>query len=126
MSDRRRVDPSAIDEAMIRDLIGGHSPALLPREGPLPAPTPQSEPEPPQSAVIPATEYARLFLQPKKIKERRTCVMASGTMRKMEIIRLRLGYGLSLAALVDNIIQHHLDTYRGEINAMIKNVDDQI
>ena len=114
MSDRRRVDPSAIDEAMIRDLIGGHSPALLPREGPLPAPTQQSEPE---TSVAPVTvsatrgDYAELFLRPGRITRRACCYVEWETKRKLELVARCMSEGnLSLSALIDNILSHHLTT----------------
>lgn len=118
----KKPDPSAIDEALIRNLIGGHTPALQPRETPAHSQSETTSELPP----MPTTEYAQLFLQPKKIRVRRTCVMEAATMQKIELICWRLGCGLSLAALVDNIVSHHVETYRDQINAMIDNVSDHV
>lgn len=130
MSSRRRADPSAIDEALIRELIGGHTPALLPREGPLAAPPPRIEPEPtdaPNAVSVATGNYTELFLQPGRIKRRACCYVGWETKRKLELIVRCFDQGnLSLSALIDNILTHHLTTYRNEINEMIKNANKPI
>lgn len=132
MSSRRRADPSAIDEALIRELIGGHTPALLPREGPLPAPPPQSkntieQPEKETADVpLPTTDYTQLFLRSKQIQRRVSCRIEWETQQKLKIICQQLGRGLTLSALIDNILTHHLTMYRDEINEMIKNANKTI
>lgn len=122
MSSRRRVDPAAIDEALIRDLIGGHTPALAPRAASPPVP---DAAERPKGEALPPDDYARLYLSPHKIRERGTCVIALDNKRKLEFICKCLGEGLSLSALVDNILRHHIETYRDQLNEMIRNMTNK-
>ena len=67
-------------------------------------------------------EYAAKFLLPQKCNPGTTCRIKCNTMEKMTmIIRLIGGNGMSVKAYVNNILDNHLEQYRGEINELIKN-----
>lgn len=67
-------------------------------------------------------EYAAKFLLPQKCNPDTTCRIKCSTMEKMTmIIRLIGGNGMSVKAYVNNILDNHLEQYRGEINELIKN-----
>lgn len=152
MPGKKRVNRADIDEALIRDLIGGQ-PAMPGAEDSIPAlaasgsilepdnsPAPRQEPKPtlipaspkPQQIKQPAPEvtpssYRLTFLTSKKYVARATCHLAQSTHEKLGIVAQRLGGGnMSLTTLVNNILTHHLETYRDQINELIKNTTKTI
>lgn len=119
MTSRRRATPDMIDEGLIRDLIGGHTPALTHRQE---GPTENIQSE----SAGDTTNYEALFLRPVRIRKRVACYVEQQTKQKLEMICQRLGTGLTLGALLENIIRHHFETYRKEINEMIQRTNDKI
>lgn len=65
------------------------------------------------------SEYESLFLTMNDpVKERTFIGIRPEYYRTLSVIVKRLGSGLSLQGLVDNIIRHHLESYAGEINRL--------
>lgn len=135
----RRED---FDEAAILNLIGGvdapprfvpkSSPAACPPETPPPElhepPTvnPDSPAKPPVkvkgNAGNTKTEYENLFLQPRKYDARITCRLDCILRRKLMLMVQLLGvHDMTVTSLINNIISHHLEQYREEINTLIEN-----
>ena len=94
--------------------------------------------ENPDSAEIPSvkgrgntgntkTEYESLFLQPRKYDARITCRLDSDIRRHLLFMVKLLGdKGISVTCLMNNILYHHLQDHRAEINTLIENSTKKI
>lgn len=72
-------------------------------------------------------DYKKIFFSHKKMVERRTFHLNPETKLKLETVLQRLGDGqISLFGYVDNILIHHLQTYKETINDLSKNHSDII
>lgn len=112
---RKQVRRENIDENLILNLIDGVDapPGITPKL------TPVTDP-PKMLADI--SDYERAFLQSRKCHIRMICRLERDLWQKLNIVVRFLGNGkLTVPGLVNNIIQHHIETYREEINEMIRN-----
>lgn len=141
-----RYEP--IDEDVIRNLIGGVDapPRLVPKPAPAAEPPETPPPESPADAsptevervaatAVPtsrtrkteASDYERFFLQSRKCQARMICRLERDLWQKLNLVVQLLGNGkLTVPGLVNNIVQHHIATYREEINKMIKNTTNNL
>ena len=129
---RKIVDPGSIDEDMLRDLVGG-----VPRPDATPIPSVPLEPADVSSmktteAADPSPEvrrrkvtlpdYESTFLKSKTVRHRMTVSISENTKKKLSAVVQYLGTpDLSISGLVENILSHHLDLYRDEINRLYRN-----
>ena len=119
----RRNDPT-IDEEALRQAIGrqsSHGSVLRTPEDP----TTDDEPAPPPEAAA-SEAYEQTFLCVSDVQRRAGIYASEETKRKLLDVVQLLGRGnLSLTAYVDNILRHHLEFYREEINRLHKQRNSQ-
>lgn len=131
----RRNDPT-IDEEALRQAIGrqsSHGSVLRTREDPTtddePAPPPEaaaSEACEPRRRRLRMPDYEQTFLCVSDVQRRAGIYASEETKRKLLDVVQLLGRGnLSLTAYVDNILRHHLEFYREEINRLHKQRNSQ-
>lgn len=131
----RRNDPT-IDEEALRQAIGrqsSHGSVLRTREDPTtddePAPPPEaaaSEACEPRRRRLRMPDYEQPFLCVSDVQRRAGIYASEETKRKLLDVVQLLGRGnLSLTAYVDNILRHHLEFYREEINRLHKQRNSQ-
>lgn len=129
---RKIVDPGSIDEDLLRDLVGG-----VPRPDAVPIPSVPAEaadvsPGKTAEAADPSPEvrrrkvtlpdYESTFLKSKTVRHRMTVSISENTKKKLSAVVQYLGTpDLSVSGLVENILSHHLDLYRDEINRLYRN-----
>lgn len=135
---RKQVRREDIDEALILNLIGGVDapPRLVPNPAPAAEPPETPPPEPlsgieraaatavpiSQTRKTGTSDYERVFLQSRKCQARMICRLERDLWQKLNLVVQLLGNGkLTVPGLVNNIVQHHIATYREEISKMIKN-----
>lgn len=137
---KKQIRREAIDEDLIRNLIGGVDapPTLVPKPAAtgLSAELPPPEPRPPATVaeLVPkplprlkvkgaeGTEYEHLFLHPRASSSDTTCRIERGLREKLGlIVRMLGGDDMTVKAYINNIIDLHLEQYRDEINALLKN-----
>lgn len=131
----RRNDPT-IDEEALRQAIGrqsSHGSVLRTPEDP----TTDDEPAPPPEAVaseaceprrrrLRMPDYEQTFLCDHDVRHRSNLYASEEIKRKLLDVVQLLGRGnLSLTAYVDNILRHHLEYYREEINRLHKQRNSQ-
>lgn len=140
----RRED---FDEAAILNLIGGVDapPRFVPKTSPAALPPEVSPPEtPPPEVPVPdaaasgkvlvskeraatCSEYEQLYLQPRKYDARITCRMDCDIRRKLRLMTQLLGdKGITVTCLMNNILYHHLQNHRAQINTLIENSTKKI
>ena len=65
------------------------------------------------------SDYERMFLTPVEYGIRATLYVNASTKRKiLEILKRIGGERLSATSYVDNILQHHIETFRDDINRL--------
>ena len=124
----RRNDPT-IDEGALRQAIGRQSSHGAVRRTPE-DPTTDDEPAPPPEAAaseaceprrrrLRMPDYEQTFLCDHDVRQRSNLYASEEIKRKLLDVVQLLGRGnLSLTAYVDNILRHHLEYYREEINRL--------
>ena len=129
---RKIVDPGSIDEDLWRDLVGG-----VPRPDAVPIPSVPLEPADVSSMKtaeaadtspevrrrkVTLPDYESTFLKSKTVRHRMTVSISENTKKKLSAVVQYLGTpDLSISGLVENILSHHLDLYRDEINRLYRN-----
>ena len=129
---RKIVDPGSIDEDLLRDLVGG-----VPRPDAVPIPSVPLEPPDVSSMKtaeaadtspevrrrkVTLPDYESTFLKSKTVRHRMTVSISENTKKKLSAVVQYLGTpDLSISGLVENILSHHLDLYRDEINRLYRN-----
>lgn len=129
---RKIVDPGSIDEDLLRDLVGG-----VPRPDAVPIPSVPLEPADVSSMKtaeaadtspevrrrkVTLPDYESTFLKSKTVRHRMTVSISENTKKKLSAVVQYLGtLDLSISGLVENILSHHLDLYRDEINRLYRN-----
>lgn len=129
---RKIVDPGSIDEDLLRDLVGG-----VPRPDATPIPSVPLEPADVSSMKtaeaadtspevrrrkVTLPDYESTFLKSKTVRHRMTVSISENTKKKLSAVVQYLGTpDLSISGLVENILSHHLDLYRDEINRLYRN-----
>ena len=92
------------------------------REMPLPAPF---RPLRPDDAIV-TGDFDRMFLQPRSIRARSTLYVSSETKRKvLEVVRKVGDQHTTATSYVENILRHHLDLYKDEINRLYQERNPQ-
>ncbi|WP_418662465.1 DUF3408 domain-containing protein [Alistipes putredinis] len=131
----KRNDPT-IDEEALRQAIGRqslHGSVLRTPEVPAvddePAPPPEaaaSETCEPRRRRLRMPDYEQTFLCDHDVRHRSNLYASEEIKRKLLDVVQLLGRGnLSLTAYVDNILRHHLEFYREEINRLHKQRNSQ-
>lgn len=65
--------------------------------------------------------YEKLFLRPGTVAQRSGIYIGADTKRKLSEVVRRLGWStLSVTTFADNILSHHLDLFRDEINRLYR------
>ena len=71
-------------------------------------------------------DFDRMFLQPRSIRTRSTLYVSSETKRKvLEVVRKVGNQHTTAISYVENIIRHHLDLYKDEINRLYQERNPQ-
>lgn len=130
-----------VDEELMRQMIAGQAPLTskvvrrIPDEEPedttgTTRETPDAEEQSPSSddrlesrhqRMNPVPDYERTFLVPANFDSRASLYVSTATKRKLlEIFKRIGGERLTATAYIDNILRHHLDVFREEINRIYK------
>ncbi len=124
-----------IDEELVRQMIGGQVPltehvvmeaeeqptlAASPGESSSPDPAPMTEPRR-RRAALPDFEKTFLVL-PENVRVSRSSIYVSTEIKRMitDVVKLIGTDGMTVTAYVDNILRHHLELYKDEINRIHK------
>ena len=92
------------------------------REMPLPAPF---RPLRSDDDIV-TGDFDRMFLQPRSIRTRSTLYVSSETKRKvLEVVHKVVNHHTTAISYVENIIRHHLDLYKDEINRLYQERNPQ-
>lgn len=69
--------------------------------------------------IITANDYETLFMYKNTLKERKTLYVAKELQDKLaEIVMSMRNRDMTIGVYVENIIQHHFEMYKDEINAL--------
>ena len=117
-----RVIPEQIPSATATDAIPAEPPSVpeidtekIPDE----TPSVPAAQEPRRRRTPPLSDYERMFLPPVEYGIRATLYVNASTKRKiLEILKRIGGERLSATSYVDNILQHHIETFRDDINRL--------
>lgn len=127
---RKYVNPKTIDEELIKNLVDTSPDYTIPGQSGL-LPTAEAE-----SVGTPLGEHSKLsagdidyravFLQENlKTVDRISCHIDRKIKTKLHTVLTRLGDGkMTLYGYIDNILIHHLQTYKDTINDLSKNHSD--
>ena len=123
-----------VDESLVKQVIAGQLPIttkvtrVIPEQIPsgtatdaIPAEPPSvpAAQEPRRRRTPPLSDYERMFLTPVEYGIRATLYVNASTKRKiLEILKRIGGERLSATSYVDNILQHHIETFRDDINRL--------
>ena len=115
-----RVIPEQIPSGTATDAIPAEPPSVpeidtekIPDE----TPSVPAAQEPRRRRTPPLSDYERMFLTPVEYGIRATLYVNASTKRKiLEILKRIGGERLSATSYVDNILQHHIETFRDDIN----------
>lgn len=122
MANKRFVNPKDIDEDLIRNLVDSAPDYKQTEIHPIQREEILSSPIP---AINPILDYRAVFFKPNRIRKRVSFHLDAETKMKLNIIWQRLGDGqTNLPAFVDNILRHHLETFKDAINNLSKNHSD--
>ena len=92
------------------------------REMPLPAPF---RPLRPNDDIV-TGDFDRMFLQPRSIRARSALYVSSETTRnELEVVRKVGDEHTTATSYVENILRHHLDLYKDEINRLYQERNPQ-
>ena len=138
MAKKPRIE---VDEELMRQMIAGQAPLTskvvrrISDEYPedtqdAPQETPDAEeqsspsddrPESRHRRMIPVPDYERTFLSPANYDSRASLYVSTATKRKLlEIFKRIGGERLTATAYIDNILRHHIEVFREEINRIYK------
>lgn len=115
----------------VLDMAPGDAPATaLPEEAPDPEPVRESVQEPVQEEARPArsrrqgtapSPYEEVFLRRGVVRERSAVYVSAETKRRLSEVVRRLGWSsISVTTYVENILAHHLELFREEINRLYR------
>ena len=115
----------------VLDMAPGEAPAAaLPEEAPDPEPVRESVQEPVREEARPArsrrqgmtvSPYEEVFLRRGVVRERSAVYVSAETKRRLSEVVRRLGWSsLSVTTYVENILAHHLELFRWEINRLYR------
>lgn len=124
-----------IDEELVRQMIGGQAPltehvvmeteeqpalAVSPAESSANNPTAITEPRR-RRAALPDFEKTFLVLS-ENVRVSRSSIYVSTEIKRMitDVVKLIGTDGMTVTAYVDNILRHHLELYKDEINRIHK------
>ena len=114
-----------IDEDLVRQAIG-NTPSILDADPPpfderiiktveVPAETTQLG----ERRRVPLPDFEQTFLNVAEIRDRAAVYISGDTKRKILGVVRRIGSDrMTVTSYVENILRHHLETYREEINAL--------
>ena len=138
MAKKPRIE---VDEELMRQMIAGQAPLTskvvrrISDEDPedtqdAPQETPDAEeqsspsddrPESRHRRMIPVPDYERTFLSPANYDSRASLYVSTATKRKLlEIFKRIGGERLTATAYIANILRHHIEVFREEINRIYK------
>ena len=125
-----RVIPEQIPSGTATDAIPAEPPSVpeidtekIPDE----TPSVPAAQEPRRRRTPPLSDYERMFLTPVEYGIRATLYVNASTKRKiLEILKRIGGERLSATSYVDNILQHHIETFRDGILKNLFNNDLKI
>ena len=107
----------------VLDMAPGEAPAAaLPEEAPDPEPV-REEARPARSRRQGTTgsPYEEVFLRRGVVRERSAVYVSTETKRRLSEVVRRLGWSsISVTTYVENILAHHLELFRGEINRLYR------
>lgn len=115
----------------VLDMAPGDAPAAaLPEEAPDPEPVRESVQEPVREKARPArsrrqgtapSPYEEVFLRRGVVRERSAVYVSAETKRRLSEVVRRLSWSnISVTTYVENILAHHLELFRGEINRLYR------
>lgn len=113
----------------VLDMAPGDAPAAArPEEDPAPEPVRETSRGPVQAEARPArfrregtapSAYEEVFLRRGVVRERSAVYVSAGTKRRLSEVVRRLGWSsISVTTYVENILAHHLELFREEINRL--------
>lgn len=119
-----------VDEELIQSMIAGDIPSR--RRNPEPAANPEPEQtgagsETPEEAPAAAPKarrrkepksYGEVFLRKRVNEQRKHAYISEALMAKITRIVAVLGDGITVPTYIDNVLEHHLETYRDEIEEL--------
>ena len=117
-----------VDEDLMRQMIAGQAPLTskvvrrIPDDEPEEqSPSSDDGSESRHRRMIPAPDYERTFLAPANFDNRASLYVGTATKRKLlEIFKRIGGERLTATAYIDNILRHHIEVFREEINRIYK------
>lgn len=115
----------------VLDMAPGDAPAAaLPEEDTAPEPVRDALREPVREEARPArsrrqgtapSPYEEVFLRRGVVRERSAVYVSAETKRRLSEVVRRLGWSsISVTTYVENILAHHLELFRGEINRLYR------
>lgn len=115
----------------VLDMAPGDAPAAaLPEEDAAPEPVRDALREPVREEARPArsrrqgtapSPYEEVFLRRGVVRERSAVYVSAETKRRLSEVVRRLGWSsISVTTYVENILAHHLELFRGEINRLYR------
>lgn len=115
----------------VLDMAPGDAPAAaLPEEDAAPEPVRDTLREPGREEARPArsrrqgtapSPYEEVFLRRGVVRERSAVYVSAETKRRLSEVVRRLGWSsISVTTYVENILAHHLELFRGEINRLYR------
>ena len=126
---RKYVDQKIIDEDLIKKLVDTSPDYTISGQSELlPTAVPKNQDTQSGEQVLPSAEnidYRAVFLQENGTVDRICCHINGDVKNKLHTVLIRLGNGKStLYGYIDNILIHHLESYKDIINDLSKNQSD--
>lgn len=126
---RKYVNPKTIDEELIKNLVDTSPDYTIPgQSGSLPTAVAENDGAQSgaqfQSSAV-NIDYRTVFLRENITVDRICCRIDRDVKNKLQTVLTRLGNGrITLYSYIDNILIHHLQTYKDIINDLSKNHSD--
>jgi hypothetical protein len=141
MSERKRV---TVNEAAMQEIIANDKqeylikpfvkePELLVIQEVEPEPEPKPEPEPVETtepvkktkekkrSASERSDFAELFLKDNRLSDRRIVYVSKETYEKLiKYVSIITDRKLGLVGYVDNVMAHHIESYKSEINDLFE------
>ena len=126
---RKYVNPKTIDEELIKNLVDTSPDYTIPgQSGSLPTAVAENDGAQSGAQFQPSAvniDYRTVFLRENITVDRICCRIDRDVKNKLQTVLTRLGNGrISLYSYIDNILIHHLQTYKDIINDLSKNHSD--
>ena len=126
---RKSVNPKTIDEELIKNLVDTSPDYTIPgQSGSLPTTVAENDGAQSGAQFQPSAvniDYRTVFLRENITVDRICCRIDRDVKNKLQTVLTRLGNGrISLYSYIDNILIHHLQTYKDIINDLSKNHSD--